>query len=276
MRLVDLLTALYISGSGVSSFGMTPSIRTTAVPRQSASLQVFNPPSSSSSAPNRIASAVAVARGRRRSSKLTGGERLRQRCGAQAGSSVGEEIGANNSDAQQPKADGGSSRGADGDGKPTSLVARLGTAGLVSYGVLNGLWYSCGIAYVTLGPMGVVPAGGGIERTISASVKQFGKVIGLVWLGSQATKPVRLALAALTAPAADRLIAFTQRRLGLKKKNAVSLLVAAIFGSTVAFCLAVLAYGAVRTAVVSTVASAGPPSSSAAFLIRRRMVQGQQ
>lgn len=102
------------------------------------------------------------------------------------------------------------------------------------------------------------------------------QVIGLVWLGSQATKPVRLALAALTAPAADRLIAFTQRRLGLKKKNAVSLLVAAIFGSTVAFCLAVLAYGAARAAVVSTVASAGPPSSSAAFLIRRRMVQGQQ
>lgn len=49
-------------------------------------------------------------------------------------------------------------------------------SGLVSYGVLNGLWYSCGIAYVTLGPMGVVPAGGGIEGTISTSVKQFGKV----------------------------------------------------------------------------------------------------
>lgn len=91
MRLVVLLAALYMSGSGVSSFGMTPAIRTAAVPRQSASLQVFNPPSSS--APKRIASAVAVARGRRRSSKLTGGERLQQRCGAQAGSSVGEEIG---------------------------------------------------------------------------------------------------------------------------------------------------------------------------------------
>lgn len=49
-------------------------------------------------------------------------------------------------------------------------------SGLVSYGVLNGLWYSCGIAFVMLGPMGVVPAGGGIEGTISASVKQFGKV----------------------------------------------------------------------------------------------------
>lgn len=102
------------------------------------------------------------------------------------------------------------------------------------------------------------------------------QVIGLVWLGSQATKPVRLALAALTAPAVDRLIASTQRRLGLKKKDAVSLLVAAIFGSTAAFCLAVLAYGVARAAMVSTVASAGPPSSSAAFLIQRRMMERQQ
>lgn len=102
------------------------------------------------------------------------------------------------------------------------------------------------------------------------------QVIGLVWIGSQATKPVRLALAALTAPVADRLIASTQRRLGLKKKDAVSLLVAAIFGSTVAFCLAVLVYGAARAAMVSTVSPAGPPSSSAAFLIRRRMMKGQQ
>ncbi|CBJ30973.1 expressed unknown protein [Ectocarpus siliculosus] len=142
--------------------------------------------------------------------------------------------------------------------------------------MLNGLWYSGGIAFVMLGPMGAVPAGSGIEGTIAASVKQLGKVIGLVWLGSQATKPVRLALAVLTAPAADRLIASTQRRLGLKKKNAVSLLVAVIFGSTAAFCLAVLAYGVARAAMVSTVASAGSPSSSAAFLIRRRMMEGQQ
>ncbi|CAM9696187.1 unnamed protein product [Ectocarpus sp. 12 AP-2014] len=279
MRLVALLVALHISGSGVSSFGLTPAMRTTS-PRQSLSLYLFNP---SSSAPKRTADVVAVARGHRRS-RLVGGERPQRRCGAQAGSSGGEGIGADNSDAQ-PKADGGSSSsgadggsssGSDGDGKPTSLVARLGTAGLVSYGVLNGLWYSGGIAFVMLGPMGAVPAGSGIEGTIAASVKQLGKVIGLVWLGSQATKPVRLALAALTAPAADRLIASTQQRLGLKKKDAVSLLVAAIFGSTAACCLAVLAYGVARAAMVSTVTSAGPPSSSAAFLIRRRMMKGQQ
>ncbi|CAB1119242.1 unnamed protein product [Ectocarpus sp. CCAP 1310/34] len=270
MRLVALLVALHISGSGVSSFGLTPAMRTTS-PRQSLSRYLFNP---SSSAPKRTADAVAVARGRRRS-RLVGGERPQRRCGAQAGSSSGEGIGADDSDAQ-PNADGGSSSSGDGDGKPISLVARLGTAGLVSYGVLNGLWYSGGIAFVMLGPMGAVPAGSGIEGTIAASVKQLGKVIGLVWLGSQATKPLRLALAALTAPAADRLIASTQRRLGLNKKDAVSLLVAAIFGSTAAFCLAVVTYGVARAAMVSTVAPAGPPSSSAAILIRRRMMKDQQ
>ena len=47
--------------------------------------------------------------------------------------------------------------------------------GLVAYGLLNGVWYTGGITYVMLGPMGLVPAAG-IEGTISASVKQLGKV----------------------------------------------------------------------------------------------------
>lgn len=45
----------------------------------------------------------------------------------------------------------------------------------MAYGVLNGVWYTGGITYVMLGPMGLVPAAG-IEGTILASVKQLGKV----------------------------------------------------------------------------------------------------
>lgn len=87
MRFVALLVALHISGSGVSSFGLIPAMRTTW-PRQSSSLHLINP---SSSAPKRVAG-VAVARGHRRS-RLVGGERPQRRCGAQAGSSGGEGIG---------------------------------------------------------------------------------------------------------------------------------------------------------------------------------------
>lgn len=91
MRLVVLLVALHISGSGVSSFGVTPAIRTTALPRQLSSLHLFNNPSSSAPT-KRIPAAIPVARGRRRS-RLVGGERLQRRCGAQVGSSGGEGIG---------------------------------------------------------------------------------------------------------------------------------------------------------------------------------------
>lgn len=55
--------------------------------------------------------------------------------------------------------------------------AALRTSGLVAYGVLNGVFYSAGIAYVMLGPMGVVPATDvGIKPAIAAAVKQLAKV----------------------------------------------------------------------------------------------------
>lgn len=108
------------------------------------------------------------------------------------------------------------------------------------------------------------------------------KVVGLVWLGSQATKPVRYALAALLCPATDRMIDATQRRLGLSKKaDAVKLLVVSIFGSTCLFCLAIIAFAVARAAVVSTAAATAsttkPASSSAAalLLLGLRMRRGE-
>ena len=93
-----------------------------------------------------------------------------------------------------------------------------------------------------------------------------------MWLGSQATKPLRYALAALLSPATDRLIDATQRRLGLSKKaDAVKLLVVSIFGSTCLFCLAIITLAVARAAVVSTAAAkasaASPASSSSAALL---------
>ncbi|CAM9893914.1 unnamed protein product, partial [Hapterophycus canaliculatus] len=137
-------------------------------------------------------------------------------------------------------------------------------SGLVAYGILNGIFYSAGIAYVMLGPMGAVTATTvGMKGAIAAAVKQLAKVIGLVWLGSQATKPLRLGLSALLAPVADRLIAFTQRRLRIgKKKDAVSLLVAAIFGSTLLFCLAVVLLAATRAALTASTLAATTAAAS--------------
>lgn len=92
-----------------------------------------------------------------------------------------------------------------------------------------------------------------------------------MWLGSQATKPLRYALAALMSPAVDRLISATQRRLGLSKKaEATRLLVVSMFGFTVLFCGAVVAVAVAKNAIASTAAAAGrssPASSSAALVL---------
>eukprot|EP00903_Cladosiphon_okamuranus_P021796 g20042.t1 len=190
--------------------------------------------------------------------------------GIGVGSSGGEDI------KEEASLDAGQKTRESSDGREeparVNLVKKYGSAGLVAYGLLNGIWYTGGITYVMLGPMGLVPATG-IEETISASVKQLGKVVGLVWLGSQATKPVRYALAALLSPAADRLIDATQRRLGLSKKaEAVKILVVSIFGSTCLFCLAIIALAVARAAVVSTAAptasAMAPATSSSATLMQ--------
>lgn len=58
-----------------------------------------------------------------------------------------------------------------------TVCCRSATSGLVAYGVLNGMYYSAGVAYVMLGPMGVVtPKTVGIKGAIAATVKQLAKV----------------------------------------------------------------------------------------------------
>ncbi|CAN0129580.1 unnamed protein product [Pylaiella littoralis] len=274
MQLAVLLIFLWSGSTGVTAFRMSLP-RTT---RLSPHLGLFNPTSTTTAVtcsreatgvPHRAYPAPAGGGGRRGGDVVAVGGHRKVIAGSllggkNAGSSGGEEVKADGSTAEQET--GGSS---DSGGKPANLFERLGSAGLVAYGLLNGLWYCSAIAFFMLGPMGKVPAAS-MEGVIAASVKQLGKVIGLVWLGSQATKPLRLGLAALATPAADKLIVFTQRRLGLpRKKNAATLLMASTLGSTLAFCLAVIALGAARAAVAVSAAShaTGPAASSAVLLL---------
>ncbi|CAM9228148.1 unnamed protein product, partial [Scytosiphon promiscuus] len=284
MQLAVLLAAFYStsrSGTGVSAFRIAPprAVSSHAAPRRGLSNPTATTSTSSSRPP-----AVEVLGGilHRTCLPLSAGvvtvgargkTNIERRLlgGLCAGNSEGEESKGDSSGSENEAGGGGSSGGS--GKKVANLVAKFGPAGLVAYGVLNGVFYSAGIAYVMLGPMGVVTATTvGIKPAIAAAVKQLAKVIGFVWLGSQATKPLRLALSALLAPVAGRLIDSTQRRLRLDtKKDAVSLLVAAIFGSTLLFCAAVVLLAATRAAVTASIATGTPstaaPSSSSALLL---------
>lgn len=52
------------------------------------------------------------------------------------------------------------------------------------------------------------------------TIVHLGKVIGVVWAGSQVSKPFRLSGAILFAPTADKLISFVQDKLNLKSRAA--------------------------------------------------------
>ena len=92
-----------------------------------------------------------------------------------------------------------------------------------------------------------------------------------MWLGSQATKPLRMALAIVLAPAAEGLLTSTERRLRLPSRQAAfGLLVVSILGSTAAFGAAAVAFAAARsaaTAAATATYSASPKASAAAVLL---------
>lgn len=101
-------------------------------------------------------------------------------------------------------------------------LAKAGQAGLLSYGILNCLYYISLTTFVWhwtgagLSPASsVTSSSSSLQRTLT----RLGKVSLTVWLGSQATKLFRLLGAVAMAPVADRLILFVQKRFGLKDRN---------------------------------------------------------
>lgn len=80
--------------------------------------------------------------------------------------------------------------------------------------------------------------------------------MALVWVGSQATKPLRYLLAVLLAPAAEISLTSTQKRLRLPtRQRAFFLLCAALLSTTASFCTAAVAYATLRAAASPTTAT---------------------
>lgn len=77
--------------------------------------------------------------------------------------------------------------------------------------------------------------------------------MAVVWVGSQATKPLRYLLAILLAPAADILLTSTQQRLRLPtRQRAFFLLCAALLSTTASFCTGTVVYATLRAATSQT------------------------
>lgn len=105
-----------------------------------------------------------------------------------------------------------------------SLKARLrgfGFAGVVSYGLLNTVYYVTAFLFFWT-HVAKVPRGLGLAET----AKRFVGVMSLTWAGSQVTKVARIAAALAMAPVLDGVCLRAQQRLGLaSKRTALSLLV---------------------------------------------------
>lgn len=104
-----------------------------------------------------------------------------------------------------------------------SKLSSLGQAGILAYGSLNCLYYTLATAIVwTLtgskaasSPVSIVSS----SQRLSVAVGRVGKVIAGVWLGSQATKILRLAGAVAIAPLLDKAIDYVHQKFSLPSRG---------------------------------------------------------
>jgi hypothetical protein len=124
------------------------------------------------------------------------------------------------------------------DKKP-SLKARLvnaGRGGLLAYGILNALYY-CSVTALTYtyffnGDVLAISSGVVGSARIAAAVKAMGKVVAIVWAGSQVTKALRISLALVSAPFVEIHIL---QRYGDNSGKVFSLLCRSLLGFTLIF-----------------------------------------
>ena len=128
-------------------------------------------------------------------------------------------------------------------------LSKAGQSGLLSYGVLNFLYYSSAtlltlrFAKFELSAVSNLP----FKQKMISIASQLSKIVVMVWIGSQMTKIGRLVLAILFAPTADMVLNKVQGRLSLKNRNQTFwILVAGILMGTIAFYASIVAILSLR------------------------------
>ena len=143
--------------------------------------------------------------------------------------------------------DGSATTTATATATASSLKDRLsaaGRGGLLSYGILNFTYYVALTAFAwtftTAGRAEAAAAAVASSRLKAATVR-LGKVMAIVWAGSQITKPARITGAVLLAPVADRFLSEFKKRLSLPSLEAAfGILCAMLLGSTALFYVVLL------------------------------------
>jgi hypothetical protein len=121
-------------------------------------------------------------------------------------------------------------------------LSAAGRGGLLAYGFLNFLYYtsvtavawrfsSAGRAETAAAALAATT----LQQKVSVSAMRLGKVMGVVWVGSQITKPQRLAGALVLSPLADKFLTSVQSRTRLSQGAAFGFLCVLLLSSTALF-----------------------------------------
>lgn len=137
---------------------------------------------------------------------------------------------------------GASPSAGQGVDKLKQQLSAAGRGGLVAYGVLNWLYYitvtTVAWNYSSVGKaaVGKTLVASSLNQRVGLSMLRLGKVMGIVWAGSQITKPTRITGAVLLSPVADRLLLRLKTTFNLPSvERAFALMVALLLGSTALF-----------------------------------------
>lgn len=125
-------------------------------------------------------------------------------------------------------------------------LSSAGRGGLLAYGFLNFLYYtsvtaiawhfsSAGRAETAAAALAATT----LQQRLSVSALRMGKVAGIVWIGSQITKPQRLTGALVLSPLGDKVLRFVQNKTNLSVGKTFALLCALLLSATALF------YGAI-------------------------------
>lgn len=98
-----------------------------------------------------------------------------------------------------------------------SKLQAAGRAGLLAYGFMNLAFY----AFSTCWCWSSLSPGG---TTLSSQIRKLGKVLGIVYAGSQLTKIFRISLAVVCAPIADRLLGSVKVKMDISEGKAMGIL----------------------------------------------------
>jgi hypothetical protein len=122
--------------------------------------------------------------------------------------------------------------------KLTAQLTAAGRGGLLAYGVLNTLYYTTvtAITWYLTGSKNIPVTSTSYTSVVRSTLVRLGKVMGVVWTGSQVTKPLRLSGAIVSAPFTDKLIGKFQKQFNIESYGkAYSMLLASVLVVAITF-----------------------------------------